>query len=402
VSSGTVWLCASASRSALAEGKDQQFMKQAIEQSEKGRCCTAPNPWVGAVIVAADGQTVLGVGYHTKAGNPHAEVEAVRDAERNGHANLNGAICYTTLEPCHRGPGKRTPPCDEMLVARGLSRVVIGHVDPDKQFGGAGVGLLQQNQISVTVGVCEQQVKESLKSYLHHRQTGKPWVVLKMATSIDGAVSCADGTSQWITQSAARQDSQLLRASSQAILVGSGTALQDNPRLTVRLPPTEPRRAGEAAVPRVTPLRVLLDSSGRVTAGALMDTSSAPTMVFTSSAASETAIRVWKDNGVAVAVVPAASGNQRGLDLPAVLSELGSKGVMQLMVEGGAEVGGSFLQQQLVDELHVYIGATLLGSTSKRWAQTALTSTIGDAKFWKLAKVRQLGDDVCLEYTKAE
>ncbi|CAE8592724.1 unnamed protein product, partial [Polarella glacialis] len=260
----------------VSSDADLCFMRRAIEQGELGRRITAPNPWVGAVVVAADGKTVLGEGYHKGPGLPHAEVEAFRDAEAKGTTDFTGTTLYSTLEPCHRGPGKRTGPCDELVVSKKVRRCVIGHIDPDPKFGGAGVGLIREAGIEVAVGIAEEEVRSSFRSYLHHRRTGMPYVVVKIATSLDGRTACADKTSQWITQAAAREDAHRLRADSQAILVGSGTAVQDKPSLTVRLP------AGQQSPGQTQPLRVVLDTRGRVLEGPLMDTTLAPTLIFTS------------------------------------------------------------------------------------------------------------------------
>jgi len=380
---------------------DVYFMRRALRIGEQGRRITAPNPWVGAVIVAADGVTVLGEGYHKGPGKPHAEVEAVRDAESKGVVDFSGATMYTTLEPCHRGPGKRTPPCDELVVAKQFRRCVIGHVDPDPTFGGAGVGHMEAAGIQVTTGVAEEEARSSFRCYFHHRKKGRPYCVLKIATSIDGCIGCADKTSQWITQAEARQDSHQLRADSNAILVGSGTALADKPSLTVRLPKNP-------CLP-VQPLRVVLDTKGQVLDGPLLDTSVAPTLMFTSAAHCSPEARTrWKASGVECVDVPLEqSGNPENtdgphLDLKAVLSELATRGVLQLMVEGGAVVQGAFLRQGFAQELRVYLGATLLGGTAQPWARVELTKTIGDAKFWQLRDLRRLGNDVCLEYELPE
>eukprot|EP00928_Gymnodinium_smaydae_P012260 TRINITY_DN14453_c0_g1_i1.p1 TRINITY_DN14453_c0_g1~~TRINITY_DN14453_c0_g1_i1.p1 ORF type:complete len:430 (-),score=79.34 TRINITY_DN14453_c0_g1_i1:57-1259(-) len=385
---------------------DLAYMRRALRLSEQARRRTAPNPWVGAVIVAEDGATILGEGFHHGPGQPHAEVMAFRDADAKGatEAQLEKATIFSTLEPCHRGPGKRTPPCDEMIVARKVRRCVVGHVDPDPTFGGAGVETMRAGGVAVDVGVAEPEVRSSLRSYLHQRSTGMPYVVCKIATSLDGRIACADRTSQWITQRLAREDAHRLRADSQAILVGSGTAVQDRPSLTVRLP-EDPGLIRQ-------PLRVVLDTRGRVREGPLLDTSVAPTLIFTSAEhCSPEAKALWKERGVEFMDVPLVRSPQRPpdvpeppdgakgtLDLRAVLKELAKRGVFQLMVEGGAVVQGELLREGLVDELRVYLGATLLGSSAQPWAQTALTATIGEAKFWRLRALRQLDDDVCLEY----
>jgi len=390
-----------------AESLDTHFMRHAVVLAERARRQTAPNPWVGVVILAGDGKTVLGEGFHKGPGQPHAEVEAFRDAERRGAgaADFAEATLYTTLEPCHRGPGKRTPPCDELVCSKRVRRVVVGHVDPDPDFGGAGVSFIRAAGIAVDVGVAEDDVQTSLRAYFHHRQSKRPYVVAKIATSIDGRVACADGTSQWITQKDAREDAHRLRADSQAIMVGSETALKDRPSLTVRLP--------EDAGLRTQPLRVVLDTHGRVVEGPLMDTKVAPTLVFTSREhCSKEAIAAWQAAGVEYKEVPLVDAVAEGksvdglgpakqhLDLEAVLRELAARGVLQLMVEGGAVLHGTMLRAGLCDELRCYIGATILGGTAKPWSQVELARTIGDAEFWRLRRVRQLGSDVCLEYER--
>jgi len=387
----------STSEAADGESKDLEFMRRALRLSEKGRRTAPPNPWVGAVIVGSDG-TILGEGFHTGPGKPHAEPESFIDAEKRGTTDFSGATLYCSLEPCHRGPGKRTPPCDELLVAKKIRRCVIGYVDPDPTFGGGlGVKHLRDNGVIVDVGIAEQEVKASLAPYSHHRNAGMPYVVLKIAASLDGRIACADKTSQWITKSAARLDAHRLRADSQAVLVGSGTALKDKPSLTARLP--------DDAGPIVQPLRVVLDSQGRVTEGPLMDTATAPTLIFTSKELCSVAAREkWQASGVQHCEVPLVPDSNNAevkrLDMSAVLRELAKRGVLQLMVEGGAVVQGELLKQGFVNELRVYFGATLLGSSAQPWAQTELTATIADAKFWRLRTVRKLDDDVCMEYER--
>lgn len=369
-------------------------MRRALQIGERGRRITAPNPWVGALVVAADGVSILGEGYHKGPGKPHAEVEAFNDAEAKGVKDFTGATVYTTLEPCHRGPGKRTGPCDELVAAKKVRRCVVGVVDPCPKFGGAGVGFMEEAGVAVDVGVAQAEIQNSYRCYFHHRNTGEPYVVLKIATSLDGRIACADKTSQWITQAAAREDAHKLRADSQAILVGSGTALQDRPSLTVRL--------SEDAGLVSQPLRVVLDTKGQVLEGPLLDTSKAPTLIFTSKEhCSEAAKEKWRASGVQFEEVPLEAGTQPPrLDLRAVLRSLGSRGVLQLMVEGGAVLQGEMLKAGLCQELRVYLGATLLGSSAQPWAQTPLTSTIAEAKFWRLRDLRKLGNDVCLEYER--
>lgn len=371
-------------------------MLYALRLSERGRFSTAPNPWVGCVIVGADG-AVLAEGFHEQKGGPHAEAAALIDLRKKSVPSeaLAAATAYVTLEPCHMGPGKTTPACDEALVGAGIRCVHIALLDPDPAFGG-GAAFLRSKGVEVTVGAAAEAVRASLAPYLYQRRTGRPWTVLKVASAADGSIACADGTSQWITGPAARAHGQLLRASSQAIMIGSGTALADAPRLTRRL---DNGALPAGCLPPVNLLlRVVLDARGQVTAGPLLDTSLAPTLIFTTALAPAEARRAWADAGVEVCDV-AAAAEGGGVELPAVLAELGARGVVQLMVEGGGALHGSFLSQRgCAQELRLYVGACALGSTARRWMAAPLAATIDEAPRFKLLRVEALEDDICIEY----
>lgn len=349
----------------------REWMTEAIRVGETTRPSTAPNPWVGAVVVYQD--RIVGRGCHRGPGTPHAEANAVADVEEIAWQD---ATMVTTLEPCMPGPHKRTPSCAELIVKKGIKRVIVAVDDPDPTFG-KGNDWLRSQGVDVITGVCEEEARFSLRAYLHQRIHRRPSVVLKVAASMDGCVACEDGTSQWITKGEARNDAQLhLRACSNAILVGSGTALKDNPRLTARV--------GDKIV-NESLLRVVLDRSGRLekeTSLNLFD-GSAKTVVFSNKAMT----------------LPNADVVQT-CDLTEILAELGRRGVLQLMVEGGGIVHGEFLSQDLADELWLYTGSTILGASAKRWAQVPMADTIGNARFWKLRRVRQVGNDICCEYEK--
>src|SRR5581483_11094304 len=236
-------------------------------------------------VVGADGQ-IVGRGFHRRAGEPHAEVHALREA--GGRAR--GGTAYVTLEPCaHQG---RTPPCAPALVEAGVRRVVVAVLDPDERVAGRGVDLLRAAGIRVDVGVGAEAAARSLAPYLHHRRTGRPLCLLKTAASLDGRTAAADGTSQWITGPEARVDAHRLRAESGAVVVGAGTALADGPTLTFRNLDVE-----DGVIPP-QPLRVLLDAGGRVPAvGPLFDATLAPTLVITTAAADLETRREWKEAG---------------------------------------------------------------------------------------------------------
>eukprot|EP01065_Artemidia_motanka_P034295 TRINITY_DN4159_c0_g1_i1.p1 TRINITY_DN4159_c0_g1~~TRINITY_DN4159_c0_g1_i1.p1 ORF type:complete len:401 (+),score=110.51 TRINITY_DN4159_c0_g1_i1:56-1204(+) len=358
---------------------DRAMMLEAVALGNRSRVTAPPNPWVGCVLVGAD-RRIIGRGYHRRAGMPHAEVEAIQSVPEG--ISTAGSTCYVTLEPCsHRG---RTGPCCEALHKAGVSRVVVACMDPDDRVSGKGCDYLRRQGIAVTTGVCTAEAAESLKPYLHQRQTGLPFVVLKTAVTLDGNIACRDGTSQWITGDEARRSAHLIRAESQAIVVGSGTALADNPRLTVR---------GVEPMPTSQPLRVLLDRRGRVRSGSLLDMSQADTIVVTSDDAPAEALAAWEKAGVCVK----SGGGLR--DMLRSLADRDKRGVLQVMVEGGGAVHSAFLREGLCDKLVVFVGATMFGD-GRRWLSDGLCSTIADARFYKLASCTQHGNDVRLEYER--
>jgi len=375
----------------------ERWMLYAIKLAERGRLSTTPNPWVGCVIVDADGQTVLAEGFHKQRGGPHAEAAALADARARdvSEEQMARATAYVTLEPCHRGPNKTTPPCDEALVSSGLRDIHIALLDPDPSFGNAGLEHLRAAGVRVTLGTAADAVATSLQPYLHQRRTRRPWVVLKVASSADGAIACADGTSQWITAEKARAHSRLLRAASQAIIVGSGTAIIDEPRLTLRLNAVDLPHGW--LMPTRAPLRVVLDGRGQLSSGALLDTSEVPTLICTTDAAPPDAHSRWRDAGAEVCVLPPAAGG-KGVDLAKVLDVLAARGIIQVMVEGGGKLLGAWLASNLAQQLRLYIGACALGSSSRRWIQAPLAPTIDDALRCRLLSVEALGDDVCIDY----
>jgi diaminohydroxyphosphoribosylaminopyrimidine deaminase/5-amino-6-(5-phosphoribosylamino)uracil reductase len=319
---------------------DLEFMHRAMAAAESVRGTTAPNPWVGCVVVSG---TEVFEGATAPPGGPHAEVTALARVQERG------ATLFTTLEPCaHHG---RTPPCTDAIIAAGVARVVIALEDPDPLVAGRGVAALRAAGLEVTVGTAAEEVAEQLAPYLKHRTTGQPWVVLKMAASLDARTAAPDGTSRWITGEAAREDVHRLRARSDAILVGAGTVRADDPELTVRL--------GDGPAP-TQPLRVVL---GAVPPGAK--------------------------------VLPAL---ELSGPLDDVLTELGQRGVLQLLVEGGASVAHDFHAAGLVDRYVFYLAPLLFGGDDGRplFAGPG-AGTIGDVWRGKLVSVERLGEDLRVE-----
>lgn len=315
------------------------FMAAAIAAARGVRGTTSPNPWVGAVLVR-DGH-IISTGATSPLGGPHAEASALV------HTDARGATLYTTLEPCRPFPGKRTPPCSEAIVAAGVSRVVIGIEDPHAPVRGEGVRYLQQNGIQVSVGDGAEAVTELLRPYLKFRYTGKPYVVAKFAVSLDGKVGAPAAGVTWLTGPAAVARAHADRAWVDAILVGSGTVIADDPALTARL--------GGALGGR-QPLRVLLDGRGSSPPTARMFGPGAIVVTGRSDAA-------WREAIVATgATVLELEHGREGLNLEQLLRVLGQRSVMSLIVEGGPTVLRSFFEGGHVDEVHGYVAPMVLGA----------------------------------------
>lgn len=315
-------------------------MARALELAASVRTATSPNPWVGAVLVAADGRRFEGA--TCPPGGPHAEVVALSAAGKAA----SGATLYVTLEPCaHHG---RTPPCVDAIVAAGVSRVVVALEDPDPAVSGRGIARLREAGIAVEVGRGAAAAAELLAPYLKHRRTGRPWVVLKLAATLDGRTAAPDGTSRWITGEAARRDAHRLRAESDAVLVGAGTVRADDPELTVR------HVAGR------DPLRVVLGSA---------------------------------PPGARVHPCVELTG-----ELGDVLDELGRRGVLQLLVEGGPAVAGAFHRAGLVDRYVLYLAPALFGGDDARaMFSGAGAGTIDDVWRGRILSVTRLGEDLRVE-----
>jgi diaminohydroxyphosphoribosylaminopyrimidine deaminase / 5-amino-6-(5-phosphoribosylamino)uracil reductase len=360
---------------------DTEAMARAITIAERVRRRTPPNPWVGCVLMR-DGQ-VVGEGATFPPGGAHAEPAALTTAGDQAR----GATAYVTLEPCaHQG---HTGPCTTALIDAGVARVVVALEDPDPQVRGRGIDTLRAADVTVDVGVGAAVARRSLAPYLHHRRTGRAFAVAKLAVSVDGRTAARDGTARWITGASARHDAHERRADSQAVVVGAGTAISDQPSLTVR----------DVANPGPhPPLRVVLDARGRVDAiGPLFDPALAPTLVVTTDAAPPDRVDAWQAAGAKVDVVNAAPD---GVDLTATLARLGGHGVLQALIEGGAILHGALWAAGLVDRLVVYVGATLLGANAHPALVWPGPPTISDAPHLTLTGVTALGDDVRLTYDR--
>lgn len=331
-------------RSAMDDEHNLGLMQAAIAAASAVRARTSPNPWVGAAIRTADGRVFTGA--TEPPGGRHAEIVAM-DAARAAGADLRGATLASTLEPCcHTG---RTGPCTEAIIGAGITNVVVGVTDPDPKVAGNGLTALRAAGIHVVEGVAEADVAEQLAPYLHHRRTGRPWVVLKLAATLDGRIAAPDGSSQWITGPEARADVHRLRAESDAVLVGAGTVRADDPALTVRhVEGRDPRRVVLGRAPHGARVHPCLEWDGPV--GPLLD-------------------------------------------------RLGAEGVVQLLVEGGATVAGDMLRAGLADQVLLYLAPAIFGGDDARPMFTgAAAPTVSALPRGRIVAVDRLGDDVRIDH----
>ncbi|RKY57306.1 MAG: bifunctional diaminohydroxyphosphoribosylaminopyrimidine deaminase/5-amino-6-(5-phosphoribosylamino)uracil reductase RibD [Candidatus Latescibacterota bacterium] len=352
--------------------EDRKFMKLALRLARKGLGSTHPNPMVGALVVR-DGK-VVGRGWHRRPGEPHAEVVALREAGDSAR----GATMYVTLEPCvHYG---RTPPCVDRILEAGVSRVICATVDPNPLVDGRGIGKLRDAGVEVEVGVLEDEAKELNRAYFKYITTGRPFVTLKWAQTLDGRIATSSGDSRWITGEGARKHAHRLRAEADAVVVGVGTVLADDPQLTVRL--TKGR----------DPLRVVLDSELRTPPTAKV-LSGGRAVLATTERASPERRKVLEEAGAEVWVLPERDGR---VDLEALLAKLAGEGRISVLVEGGREVLTSFLRRGMCDRIVIFLAPKLLGEGIDALGDLGI-DRISDALSLRILRTRRFGEDICLE-----
>ncbi|MFZ4834132.1 bifunctional diaminohydroxyphosphoribosylaminopyrimidine deaminase/5-amino-6-(5-phosphoribosylamino)uracil reductase RibD [Rouxiella sp. Mn2063] len=360
---------------------DEFYMARAFELARLGRFTTTPNPNVGCVIVR-DGE-IVGEGYHFRAGEPHAEVHALRMAGERA----KGATAYVTLEPCsHHG---RTPPCADALLAAGITRVVAAMQDPNPEVAGRGLYRLKQAGLDVSHGLLHSQAEAANLGFLKRMRTGFPYIQLKMAASLDGRTAMASGESQWITSPEARRDVQRFRAESSAILSTSATVLADDPSLTVRWEELgeETQRLYPLSDLR-QPLRVIIDSQNRVTPEHKLIHQTGQTLLARLQEDSQH----WPENVEQMTV----SAKEGQLDLVMLMMQLAKRNVNSLWVEAGAGLAGALLQAGLVDELIVYMAPKLLGESGRPLCLLPGLQNLRDAPEFVINDVRQVGPDLRL------
>ncbi|MGG6431360.1 bifunctional diaminohydroxyphosphoribosylaminopyrimidine deaminase/5-amino-6-(5-phosphoribosylamino)uracil reductase RibD [Anoxybacillus sp. D401a] len=317
---------------------DERYMRLALQLAESARGQTSPNPLVGAVVVKHG--EIVGFGAHLKAGEPHAEVHALRMAGEKAE----GSTVYVTLEPCsHYG---RTPPCADLLIEKKVRRVVVATTDPNPLVAGKGIEKLKRAGIDVTVGVLKEEADALNEMFFHYISTKMPYVTLKYAMSLDGKIATKTGESKWITSEEARRDVHRERRMHDAIVVGVGTILADNPSLTVRF-----GHEGKQ------PIRVVLDTHLRTPLQANVVTDNmAPTWIVVGHHVTEQQMKPYEQTGVQFIRM-----NEHTIHIPSLLRELGKRNVMSIFVEGGAHVHGSFLSSRSVQQVIAYVAPTLIG-----------------------------------------
>jgi diaminohydroxyphosphoribosylaminopyrimidine deaminase/5-amino-6-(5-phosphoribosylamino)uracil reductase len=356
---------------------DEAYIERAIELAERGRGIVSPNPMVGAVVVA-DGR-VVGEGWHEGPGLPHAEMLALNAAGEGSR----GATLYTSLEPCtHYG---RTPPCTDAIVAAGIARVVAAATDPNRVVDGKGFEVLRSSGVEVRAGVMAEVAERQNRAFARHVRTGMPFVVWKMASSLDGKVAARDGSSRWVTGDAARADVHRLRAWSDAIVVGAGTAVADDPELTVR-------DDGYRGRP---PMRILVDARGRVPATGDLFDRQAPTLVATTDLAPLEVREAWRAAGAEVVQFEAEGGL---VPLEPLLADLGKRDVQGVLLEGGPTLAWSAVDDGLVDAIVLYLSPKLIGGLD---APTVLEgrgfAPVGHALPLRIHSVERVGEDLRVE-----
>lgn len=353
---------------------DYQYMAQAIKLAERGLYTTDPNPRVGCVLVR-DGQ-VIGQGWHEYAGQPHAEINALQDAAND----VTGATAYVTLEPCsHHG---RTPPCSQALIDAGIARVICAMRDPNPLVAGKGIEQLRQAGIRVEDGLLTAEAEKLNPGFLKRMREQRPYVRCKLAMSLDARTAMANGESKWITGPKAREDVHRLRARSSAIMTGIATVIADDPLLTYRLDASH----GEVSK-AAQPLRVILDTQGRLKSEAALLQQPGKTLVLTGNSQ---ALSILQSENVEIRQVELENNH---VALPAVLQVLAEEQINEVLLEAGATLSGTMLQAGLVDELIIYLAPVLMGDNARGLLHLPGLEHMADRMHMRITDVRAVGQD---------
>ncbi len=367
-----------------ANAIDRRFMRHAIELAQKGIYSTDPNPRVGCVICRKD--KIIAEGWHEKAGEKHAEIMALENCQ----GSLDGATCYVTLEPCcHQG---RTSPCSDALIAAGIKRLVVAMEDPNPQVSGKGFAKLEKAGVKVEVGLMEAEAQELNPGFIKRMQTGMPWVICKLAMSMDGRTAMASGESQWITNKLSRQDIQLLRARSSAIITGSGTVKIDNPSMNARQEDFTNPHHKQFSLQQ--PWRVIMDSQMSVAADAKIFNLPGRVIWATTKPVDKTN----QSEKLTILQLPADQYGKVSAEL--MLKWLADQGCNEVMIEAGSKLSGAFISANLVDILMIYMAPKILGDQARGLLHLPGIETLSQAKHFRLLSARLIGNDICLTYEK--
>lgn len=381
--------------------QDHHYMALAIKLAKQGHYTTSPNPRVGCVLVnCVDGaEQIIGTGFHQKAGQGHAEVNALLDATNNYPQLIKGATAYVTLEPCsHFG---RTPPCAQGLINAGVKRVVAAMVDPYSEVSGRGLNMLEQAGIKVDVGLLENEAKALNLGFIKLVTQALPYVRVKLAASLDGKTAMQSGESKWITSSDARRDVQRLRAQSCAVIAGADSILTDNAKMTVRWSELGELKESYQEEKVRQPVRVVIDSRNRLTPNLDFFSQEFPVILVRGEFRRELD-KTGLENSpqwphfveqVHLPIVKNSIGEDK-IDLMALLTLLAQRGLNDVLVESGAHLAGAFIEQNLVDELILYQAPKLMGGDGKNLVEMPNISTLAQAKTLSITDIRQLGCDI--------
>lgn len=359
--------------------QDHVFMQRALMLAKQAHYTTSPNPRVGCVIVR--NHEIVGEGYHVKAGEGHAEVNAIKQAG----SLTQGATAYVTLEPCsHFG---RTPPCAEGLIKAGIKHVIAAMVDPNPKVSGKGLAILEKAGITTAHGLLEDDAQALNQGFIQLMTTGKPYIRCKVAASLDGKTAMANGESQWITSPDARKNVQQLRAQSCAIITGADSVIFDNAKMNVRWEELGELKESYLKSTVRQPVRVIIDSQNRLTPDLELFTIESPILIFNQYIETKNQWPCFVEH-VNVSL------NKTKLDLSAVVLELSKRGYNDIFIESGARLAGAFIEQNLVDELILFQAPKLMGADAKSLLNMPTIESLSDAKKLTFTDIRMIGKDI--------
>lgn len=361
---------------------DLDYMKSVLRLAAKGRGQTSPNPMVGAIIVNKN--RVIGKGYHRKAGTPHAEILALREAGERAR----GSAIYVNLEPCcHRD--KKTPPCTDAIIQSGIKKVVLGMIDPNPKVSGKGIRVLKNAGIEIATGILEEESRRLNEAYIKYITTGQPFVILKIASSLDGKIATASGESKWITGEQSRKMVHRLRSEVDAVMVGVGTVLKDDPMLNVRLVKGE------------NPHRVILDPHLKIPLNAKFlniepkGSSNAKTYIVTTTDSPEDKAIALKKMGIEIIYADSKDGY---IDPALLIKELGKLGITSIVIEGGSETNAKALSSGIVDKVLIFLSPKIIGGHNSKGAVGGKSPhRLSDALMLRDIKVKRSGKDILIE-----